>query len=222
MSFKEIKPEDDDAWLALRRNVLTATDVGVILGMNKYKSVAQLIEGKENFEYFENSYTWLGQVLEPVVVECTNKVMGTNFKLFDEGSRSFFVDEELRLGATPDAGEGDTLLECKSTKPHNYLRWSGWPPAYYLSQLYTQMICTGRNTGYLAIMSTDLSQKSEVLNLPISINKLLRNEKIDAILLKEVARFWECQDAGKQYRVDRKQSIVLETLFRCSTVLEKS
>ena len=217
MSFKEIRPKNDEEWLEIRRTVLTATDIGVILGLNKWKSVAELVKGKENFEPFENSYTWLGQVLEPVVVEAVNKAIGTNFKLYEDEARSFFVDREIGLGATPDAHEGSILLECKSTKPGNHLRWHGWPPAYYLSQLYTQMICTEKDTGYLAIMSTNLTQKSEVLDLPLLIHQLSRHSELDEIFFKEVKRFWDTQNSGKMYRVNRKQAPDIEMFLRFQT-----
>ena len=137
MNFKEINPNNEVEWLELRRNVLTATDMGVILGLNPWKSVSELVAGKEEVKIIDNSYIWLGQTLEPVVVEAVNKMLSTNFKLLDsEGKRSFFVDKKLGLGATPDAGDGTYLLECKSTRPGNYLRWHGWPPSYYIAQLY--------------------------------------------------------------------------------------
>ena len=215
--FEELKPKGDEEWLELRAKVITATDVGVLLGFNKWKSVAELIDGKENYKPFENSYTWLGQTLEPVVVESANKVMGANFKLFENGSRSFFVDMDIKLGATPDAGEGPLLLECKSTKPGNYLRWTEWPPAYYLSQLYTQMMCCEKETGYLAIMSTNMTQKSEKLKIPMHIHKLTRTEKFDTVLLSEVQRFWDAQKAGKTYRVNRKEAPGRELMLRFQT-----
>lgn len=217
MGFKELRPENDAEWLSMRANVLTATDMGVILGLNKWKSVSELIASKESYEPFENSYTWLGQTLEPVVVESTNKVLGSDFKLFENGSRSFFIDPDIGLGATPDAGNAKTLLECKSTKPGNYLRWAGWPPAYYLSQLYTQMICTGRQEGLLAIMSTNMTQTSEVLNIPIHIHKLTRTKEIDDIFFFEVNRFWEARKINKLYRVNRKQATTLEMTIRFNT-----
>lgn len=212
--FKEVRPEGDAAWLELRTTVLTASDMGVVLGLNKWKSVKELVEGKETFTPFENSYTWLGQALEPVVVTATNKALGSNFKLFENGSRSFFLDEDIRLGATPDAGEGDVLLECKSTKPGNYLRWAHWPPAYYLSQLYTQMICTGRQEGLLAIMSTNLTQKTEVLKLPLHVFRLKRSQEMDDIFLETAKDFWTARDAGKMYRVNRKRAPGLELKLR--------
>lgn len=217
MSFSEIKPKDDAEWLKIRTEVITATDIGVLLGLNKWKSVAELVEGKTNFKPFENSYTWLGQTLEPVVVEATNKTLNTNFKLFENGSRSFFLDRELGLGATPDAGEGNTLLECKSTKPRNYVQWAEWPPAYYISQLYCQLLCTGRDIGYLSIMSTNMTQTDETLRLPLHIFKLCRTVELDAILIETVKKFWEANAAGKIYRVNRKAAPAIEMKLRFQT-----
>lgn len=215
MTFKRISPSSDDEWLQLRLKVLTATEMGAILGLNKWKSVRDVVEGKKKVAFFENSYTWLGQQLEPVVVEAVNKVLLADFELFD--NKAFFLDEELGLGATPDAGNGTILLECKSTKPHNALRWAYWPPAYYIIQLYVQMICCERNEGHLAILSTNLTQKSEDLNLPLNVFSIKRDKKIDEIIIKEVKRFWQCQREGKLYRVDRKQSAMLECRLYCLT-----
>jgi predicted phage-related endonuclease len=217
MSFKLVEPKDDEAWLELRRKVLTASDIGVILGLNKWKSIAELLDAKENPKFFENSYTWLGQTLEPVVVTATNKALNSSYYLFEDDTRSFFLDETIGLGATPDATDGETLLECKSTKPGNFLRWAEWPPAYYISQLYTQLICTGKSKGYLAIMSTNMSQKSEELKLPLHVFELLRTEELDAILLSEVKRFWDTQNSGKTYRVSRKNAPGIELKFRFAT-----
>lgn len=215
--FKEIKPKTEEEWLKIRTTVITATEMAVLLGLNKWKSVSELVEGKKRFEPFENSYTWMGQQLEPIVVTATNRVLKRNFKLFENGSRSFFLDSDLGLGATPDAGDETTLLECKTTKPHNWLKWHSWPPNYYLAQLYTQMICVGRDEGYLAILSTDLTQKSDILDLPLHIHRLVRDEELDKIFLFEVKRFWEAQAAGKQYRVNRKQVLNIEMALRMSS-----
>lgn len=218
LNFKELHPESEEAWLELRTKVLTASDIGVLFGFNKWKSVSALIKSKQEFEPFENAYTWLGLVLEPVVVEVVNKVLDTDFKLFENGSRSFFVDMDIRLGATPDAGdEGAILLECKTTKPHNALKWAEWPPAYYLTQLYTQMIATGRQTGYLGVMSTNLTQKTPKLNLPITIHELKRSPEFDAILLNIVKEFWIASDNDKVYRVNRKVQHILELQLRFLT-----
>ena len=217
MSFKEYNPESEKDWLELRSKVLTATEVGTILGLNPWKSVKQLIEGKKHKVPIDNSYIWLGQKLEPVVVDATNKLLGTEYKLYEDVSRSFFADTELGLGATPDAWDGKTLLECKTTKPGNYLRWHEWPPAYYLAQLYTQLICTDFQEGYLAILGADMTQLNEVLTLQLHVHKLERSEEMDKMFLDTIKDFWAAEKEGKVYRVNRKRAPILEIQLRLLT-----
>lgn len=217
MAFKELKPTTDEEWLKIRQTVLTASDIAVILGLNPWKSVQQLVDSKKELVFFENAYTIMGQWLEPVVVLAVNRALGTSHKLFENGSRSFFVDEEIGLGATPDAGSEDGLLECKTTKPYNCLRWAYWPPSYYLTQLYTQMICCNQQKGILAVMSTNLAQYEDKLNVPMHITEINREEWLDTIIFKEVKRYWECQEQDKKYRVDRKQTKLIELKLRFMT-----
>lgn len=212
--FEELRPKNEEEWLKLRITTITATDIGVLLGLNPWKSVKELIEGKKSYTPIDNSYIWLGQTLEPVVVEATNKVLGTNFKLYEDERRTFFRCPEIQLGATPDAYEGDILLEAKTTKPGNALRWAYWPPAYYVSQLYCQLICTGKQEGYLSILGTDLTQMSPELILPISVFSLTRSEKLDILFIEETKRFWKTQEAGKCFRVRRKDLQLLELELR--------
>ena len=215
--FKELKPTTDTEWLDIRRTVITATEVSILLGLNKWTSVSQLIENKKQVTPFENAYTIVGQWLEPVVVQAVNRALKKEFKLFENGSRSFFVDKELKLGATPDAGDSDTLLECKTTKPTNSLLWAEWPPAYYLCQLYVQLIATGREVGYLGVLSTDMSQTSQELQLDLNIHELKRSKELDDLIFEEVARFWKSIKINKLYRVNRKEAGKVELMFRVNT-----
>lgn len=214
--FKELKPTSETEWLKLRLQVLTATEVSGILGLNPFKSPKQILEDKKKIEPFENAYTITGQLLEPVVVAMVNRELNSNFKLFENGSRSFFLNEDIKMGATPDAGNEEFLLECKTTRPTNFAKWSYWPPLYYLCQLYVQLICINKQQGYLAIVSTNLTQETAKYNPPMHMHLLTRTEEIDAIIVKEVKRFWECAKNEKMYRVDRKQAKMLEISFRNS------
>ncbi len=216
MGFEILRPESEADWLLLRTKVLTATDMAVILGLNPYKSVSELLESKKNPVPFSNAYTWIGQALEPVVVKATNEVLKTDFKLYEDDGKQFFADLELGLGATPDAYEADDnlLLECKTTKPGNALKWAAWPPTYYLSQLYTQLICTEKADGLISILSTNLTQTSEVLKLPLTIHLLTRTKELDILILEQVARFWETTKRGKTYRVDRKLAFRIDMMLR--------
>ncbi len=216
MGFEILRPENEADWLLLRTKVLTATDMAVILGLNPYKSVSELLESKKNPEPFSNAYTWIGQALEPVVVKAVSEVLTHQFKLYEDDGKQFFADLDVGLGATPDAYEvnGNLLLECKTTKPGNALKWAAWPPTYYLSQLYTQLICTEKQSGLLGILSTNLTQTSEVLRLPLTIHHLTRSKELDILILEQVARFWETTKRGKIYRVDRKLTFKIDMMLR--------
>lgn len=213
--FERIETKDEQDWLKLRTSVLTATEVPVILGLNKYQTIKELLNKKINPVKIDNAYTWLGQALEPIVVHATNKVLNTDFKLYENmGRKAFFIDKVRRLGATPDATSNTQLLECKSTKPFNFLKWSDWPPNYYLMQLYTQLYCASYTEGLLSILSTNLTQSSPILKLPIVIFKLVRHENIDRILETEVDRFWTTLDNKKQFRINKELATQLELSLR--------
>jgi len=217
--FREVILNNEKDWMAIRSKVLTATEVSVILGLNKYRTINEILADKKDPKPFENSYTVIGQLLEPVVVASTNKILGTNFKLFEQTKdiKSFFLDEELKLGSTPDASDGQKLLECKTTKPGNFLRYSGWPPVYYLAQLYTQLLCTSLEEGLLSILSTNLAPISQEIRIPISIFSVSRSSKIDSLVISEVERFWNTINANKVFRVNRKQTLETEIILRCLT-----
>lgn len=209
--------KDENEWLEARKQVITATEMAPLLGMNKYQSASKMWAEKQNSTFNGNAYTQIGQILEPAVVNATNLVLGTNFKLVESRyaqGKVMYIDSQLGLGATPDAACSEGLLECKSTKPHNWLRWSGYPPTYYLVQLYTQMLCGDKPWGILSIMSTDLTQKSESLDLNLSCFKIHRQESIDKHILSETARFWEVKREGKTFRSDRQAGNLMELKIR--------
>lgn len=216
--FKELKVSTEEEWLKLRSKVITATDMGIILGLNPYMSVQNMIDEKKSPTKLDNSYIFLGNILEPAVVAVTNKILNTDFKLYEDAlGKTFFINEDETIGATPDAYNQNSILECKSTQPINLLKWYNWPPSYYLMQLYTQLICVNKNEGLLSILSTNLTQRSKALNMPVIVFSLKRDTNVDTIVFNEVKRFCEATVANKKFRVNRKQSKILELMLRVNT-----
>lgn len=192
-------------WLHCRQSVITATEAPVLLGLNPYQTPAKMLEEKENSTFSGNAYSIIGNWLEPVVVHATNYFLDTDFRVIeDETGKLFYRRHDVDLGATPDAMDASRFLECKTTKPHNYARYRFNPPEYYIMQLQTQLYCGDLEEGYLAIMSTDLTQTSEDLDLPIAIFKVLRDDKLCSILKSEVFRLRDLQSRGKMFRVNSK------------------
>ena len=205
----------DKEWLSQRQTVITATEAPTLLGLNRFSSPSKMWTEKTLRTFKGNAYTLVGNLLEESVVDITNKKLGSNFNIIEnELGKVFYCHDDIKLGATPDAVEGNTFLECKTTKPINYLKYKFQPPANYLMQLQTQLYCAGFDVGYLAIMSTDLSVDHALSDLsedeyvqqhfPLSICKVKRDERLCELLHQEVIRFWECQDKGKMFRVNSK------------------
>ena len=195
-----VKNEED--WLELRKQYITASGAAVLVGADPYSSPAKL---RTPAPFFGNAYTFVGQMLEPIVVNVTNDVLkltgASRFVLYEtpEGYKEFYT--EGFLGATPDAhSERKILLECKTTRPQTYLKYSAVPPSKYLIQLIVQMMCTEIKEGYLAIMSTNLTQANATLTWPITIFKVLPDERICSILKIQAEKFTN----NKTFRVDSK------------------
>lgn len=191
-----VKTEAD--WLSLRKKYITASEASVLVGADPYSSPAKI---RNPSPFFGNAYTKVGQMLEPIVVNITNDVLGTDFVLYENesGHKEFYT--KGRLGATPDAhANRQMLLEAKTTRPHTYLKYSSVPPSKYIIQLLVQMLCTDIKTGYLSILSTDLTQASAELNWPISVFKVLRSDELCNILETEAERF----TVNEKFRVDSK------------------
>lgn len=218
MAFQKLELSTKEEWLAMRLKVLTASDISAILGLKKYSSVKLMENGKlESFE--GNAWTQLGVWLEPIVVQMTNLALNKEFKLYEqeEGVKTFFVDLDLGFGATPDACTDDELLECKTCKPGAWLEYAYMPPLYYICQLYSQLIATNKQIGYLAIADTDLSQSSMELKLRLHVFKISRNVIVDSIFIEELKRYWKCKADNKDFKVDRQLSLRLKQIFRVSS-----
>ncbi len=194
-----VKTEDE--WHALRKQVVTASEAAVLVGADPYSSPAKL---RNPAPFSGNAFTFVGQMLEPVVVNVTNAVMGTTFELFEtqSGEKEFYTSGHL--GATPDAHmDRKILLEAKTTRPQTYLKYAAVPPSKYIIQNIVQQICVDDLTedfGYLSIMSTDLTQSSATLKWPITIFKVWKCGTLCDILKTQAEKFTN----NKTFRVDSK------------------
>lgn len=179
-----VKTEDE--WLNLRSQYVTASEAATLVGLNPYSSPTKL---RQASVFKGNAFTTVGTMLEPIVVQVVNSVLNTSFKLFEQefGGKVFYTKGSL--GATPDAFYDDVLLECKTTRPHSFQKYSGFPNLVYLIQTQVQMYCADMSTAYLAILSTDLTQQTMELKWPISIYKVLKNDQVYDILQEEATRF---------------------------------
>jgi predicted phage-related endonuclease len=205
-----VKSEED--WHALRGQYITASNAAILVGADPYSSAAKI---KHPEPFNGNAYTFVGQMLESVVVNIVNKVLGTAFELYEnaKGHKEFYT--EGHLGATPDAHMNrKVLLECKTTQPKHFIKYAVVPPSKYLVQLIVQMMCTHTKEGYLAILSTDLTQKSANIIWPIAIFRImLTSPTIPDILKIEADRFKKFKTFRVSSSVKQKVKILLSMCY---------
>lgn len=200
-------------WLELRKQYITASEVAVLVGADPYSSVAQL---RKPSDFQGNAFTRVGQMLEPIVINVVNDILGTTFKQFEtpEGHKEFYTCGPL--GATPDAHmDRKVLLEAKTTRPQTYIKYGAVPPNKYVIQLLSQMMCVEdyENWGYLAIMSTNLTQRSAELIWPISIFKVWTDDRICSIIKEEAERFNKDEKFKVCPKVKQKIKLLLPTIY---------
>ena len=209
--MKKYTVKTDKEWHALRETCITASNAATLVGCNPYSSPNKM----RNPEPFTgNAFTLTGQLLEPTVVALTNIVLGTEFELFEQTKDEKVFYKNGPLGATPDAHENDILLlEAKTTRPHTYHKYSGFPPLTYLIQTQVQMYCTGIRTCYLAIMNTDLTQKTFEINWPITIFKVVQSDQLCDILVEEANRFMDNETFRVQSKHKKKAKLLLSLCY---------
>ena len=139
---------DRERWLEERNNLVTASDVACLLGVNPYKSALELYLEKtgQREPFAGNETTEWGLLLEPVIIEeyerRTQRIAIRDGKLLRSNAYPF-------LGCTMDGRWRKQLqdapwhpLEIKTTGAHRADDWDEGVPEYYLPQVQAQMIVT--------------------------------------------------------------------------------
>lgn len=152
-----LRPDTDrEAWLEARRQVITATDISAILGMNPYKSPAEVWQDKKGLKADRepNAAMEWGNRLEAVIAQ---KWSEENPGI-PMAPGEFVRDADRPLGCTPDFLAGaDILLEVKTASEIVGRREFGEPgsdfvPRQYWLQCQFQLARTGRSICILAVL----------------------------------------------------------------------
>lgn len=211
-----LKTESD--WLAIRKNYITASEAAVLVGADPYSSPKAI---KEPSTFTGNAFTLVGQLLEPVVANLTNIVLGTKFEIYEtsDGTKEFYTNGHF--GATPDAHQDrKILLECKTTRPKTFIKYGAVPPSKYMIQNIIQQMCVDdleADYGYISVMSTDLTQHTTEIKWPISVFKIWKDESLCTILQEEAERF----KTKPTFRVNSKvkQKVKLLLAMGCERII---
>lgn len=146
-------------WLDARCNYITASDVGTLLGINKYKTLPVLVrEKKEKVNLTESTVAMdFGNVMEKTILRCFEHKSGITVQMFDN---NIAVNSDYpRLSCSLDglSEDGECVIDAKMTSGGAAHQWGkkeypcGVPPQYY-AQMQAQMLVTGTKIGYLAVL----------------------------------------------------------------------
>lgn len=206
-----------DEWLQARQKYLTATELSVILGMNKYGSIREIQDGKrgEVKRLDDNVYLRAGRLLEPSVFLALSEA-GISCKPADPDKVVMAVDDEVRLSCSLDGkavhpltGES-VIMEAKSTGKAKFAEWFRKPPINYLVQVQAQLMLMGREVGLLTCMSTEFP-------FHIIVYEVRANAPLRFIFEEAAVEFWKAFNNDDLLGIDVVKAAecvrILETTF---------
>lgn len=182
--INEIKYEDREDWLKIRKGYIGGSEAGAVVGLNPYKSAYTLWAEKTGKvpEFEGNLTTKVGSYLEDLVAnlfteETGKKVRRKNRVLVNEDYPFACADVDRMV-----VGE-DAILEIKTTNSvpaMRLFRKGEYPEAWYC-QMTHYLAVTGAKKAYLAVLIECRDFK---------IFELERDEEEIAALMRAEKDFW--------------------------------
>ena len=175
-----------EEWLKWRTKGIGGSDVSVIAGINKFRSVFQLWLEKTGQiipEESENKFTHFGNVLEPIVKKEFIKVTGLKVrakKMLLQSDEYPFMIADLD-GVIYENGEM-CIFEAKTASAYKEEVWEKGVPEEYQLQVQHYMAVTGAKKTYIAALVGGNSFFYHVV---------YRDEELISLIIKMEKRFWE-------------------------------
>ncbi len=175
-----------EEWLKWRTKGIGGSDVSVLMGVNKYRSVFQLwLEktGQVMPEEKESEFTHFGNVLEPVVKKEFTKRTGLkirNKRALLQSTEHPFMVADLD-GVIAENGEM-VLFEAKTASVYKQEIWERGVPVEYQLQVQHYMAVTGCKKAYVAAL---------VGGNQFFYHEVHRDDELIDIIIRVEQRFWE-------------------------------
>lgn len=175
-----------EEWLKWRTKGIGGSDVSVIAGINKFRSVFQLWLEKTGQiipEESENKFTHFGNVLEPIVKKEFMKVTGLKVrakKMLLQSDEYPFMIADLD-GVIYENGEM-CIFEAKTASAYKEEVWKKGVPEEYQLQVQHYMAVTGAKKTYIAALVGGNS---------FFYHEVYRDEELISLIIKMEKRFWE-------------------------------
>jgi hypothetical protein len=206
--IEQIAIENRDQWLSLRKQDVTASIAGALLGVHPYSTAYGLYLLKKKLiaeDPEETGPMRRGRLLEPVAVQMLREDR-PDWTIEDYPVGYYFRDPDARIGATPDVfatnenGE-QGIVQIKSVEPGVFRReWrqeggSIEPPLWIVVQAILETKLTGRTWAAVAPMVIGFGVELPIIPIPV-------HDGIFERIKAEVAAFWERVESSQPYDPD--------------------
>lgn len=187
--FTGVTNQDRAGWLALRKTMLTASDVAAVLGEDEHRSaldcyVDKVTERRGPEEIGIDDPRFWGSILEQPILTAVARYYGWEYHA---GGALLRSRKHPQLGATLDAeinrGAGWEVLEGKTTRvPRGWDEDSGELPTRILIQCQVQLLVTGAPADVVfALLQGSKPVRVEVYPSP----------EFHAVIVEEAERFMD-------------------------------
>ena len=194
--IKHPLPSNHEEWLEDRRKGIGGSDVGAVLGLNKYKSPYTLWAEKSGLlhtDEVDNESMRIGRDLEDYVarrfIEATGHEVITSDYSFQSKAHPFMLANVDRLLTDEPCG-----LECKTASALTRYDFENGdiPPSYYCQCMH-YMAVTGLKKWYIAIL---------VMGKGFYWFEINRDEEEIKALIEAEAEFWNKVETGEAPQID--------------------
>jgi putative phage-type endonuclease len=170
-------------WLAERQKGIGSSDVGAIIGVNKYKTAFDVYEEKVSdtpVEIPDNDAMEIGRELEEFVAHMYEKRTGRKVKRDNKirvnPERPFMLASLDRVIEPPDNKPTMGVLEIKTVVGRVYDSWDGVVPPTYYSQVQHQLYVTGWSWAEMAVFILD---RRQLIVIPIERDEEFIKAQVD-------------------------------------------
>lgn len=219
---------NDDDWHTLREKRIGGSDVGAILGVNKYKSIIDVYIDKTEGSNFEgNESTFWGHMHESTIM----KVFAQKHKEFSVYQAPYSVVDDFLIanldGVLKDRNTGDYgVLEIKTTNAFNYKDWDGdIVPQYYYAQVQHYLMLTGYKFAYIAVLIGGNKYKDFKIERSEEDIALIRSKATEFYkenILKQIPPIPDGSDAYMDYLKKKAMDIENDTIVEFVDLEEKA
>lgn len=217
-----IQPANRAEWLAARKQDVTASVAGCLLGIHPYTTAYGLWAektGRIAADIEDSPALRRGRLLEPVAIQMIREDR-PDWTVTYHNDNAYYRDSAARLGATPDAfatrpdKPGRGIVQVKTASDYAYKQ--NWrdpetgqvtPPLWVAVQATVEAHLTGSAWAAVAVMVVGRGIELHIIDIPLlpALVKRIRAE-VDA--------FWHTVASGQKPDVDwKRDGALLETLF---------